>query len=344
MRLLLSSLVLAAAVTASGPALAQLSATDEANARFQTGVKYYEQRDFESARLAFAQSYAVLQKPSILMNLGLSEVYSNHPLEAIPHLEQFIKDASSPADRRERARRALEEAMKKTGHLAVKASPEASVTVDGKPPAQTPPAVVHVAPGAHTVEAKAGAKTKNAAVDAKAGETTNVDVSFDAPPPVAATPVVAQPPPNPVTPVTEPPRELGYTESFWGVRSIGGLAVVGAGAVFVGLGFAAKADESDQSDKLDALSGSIPPGGCAGAAPNAGCAAVKGAAEARNDASARATTFLGVGAAAVGVGGLLVLSAAIWPHRYTRSTALVSPRIIPVTGPKQAGLLFTAEF
>ena len=115
-RLRFASLFLFAALATStpAPAFAQgLSAQEEASARFQTGLKYYDAHDFESARLAFTQAYAVLQKPSILLNLALSELYSNHPVAAIGHFEQYIADASTPPDKRAKAKKHLEEALKK---------------------------------------------------------------------------------------------------------------------------------------------------------------------------------------------------------------------------------------
>ncbi len=343
------SLVLAAVVTAGSPASAgPLNAQEEAAARFQTGLKYYDARDFESARLAFTQAYAVLQKPGILLNLALSELYSTHPVEALTHFEQYLKDPSAPADKRDRAKKAMEEAFKKTGHLAVKTAPEAQISVDGKV-SPSSPALLHVLPGAHSIEARLGGKTKTATADARAGETTSVDLAFDKES-VSALPAVAPAPATATTTVppadprfTEPPHEMVSTETFWGVRSIGGLVLLGAGAAGVVVGLVSKGQQSTQADKVDRLGAAIPPGACTNA-PSADCRDLAEATSARNDASARAGTFFVLGGAAAGVGGALVVSAILWPNRRDSATARIVPRILPLTGSRQAGLLFTSEF
>lgn len=188
----IASCFLVALLGASPSAGAQsLSAQDEANARFQTGLKYYDNHDFESARLAFKQAYAVLQKPSILLNLALSELYSSHPLDAIVHFEEYMKDPSTPPDKRDKAKGHLQEAMKKTAHLQIRTASEAQVTVDGRPVSPPYTSAIHVMPGAHAVEAKLGAKTKSANVDPKPGDTVPIDLTFEG----EANP----PPPSPPT-------------------------------------------------------------------------------------------------------------------------------------------------
>ena len=334
-------LVLASVVAVGGRASADpLTAQEEAAARFQTGLKYYDARDFESARLAFTQAYAVLQKPGILLNLALSEVYSNRPVEALTHFEQYLKDPSAPADKRDRAKKAMDEAFKKTGHLSVKTAPEAQLKIDGNASAS---ALIHVMPGPHTIEARLGGKTKIATAEARAGETTSVEIEFDKESAAAVTPVA--PPASVAEPhVTEPPREAVRSESFWGLRSISGLVLLGVGVVGVGVGFAAKDVESTQSDNDNRLTAGLPSNFTCAQMPNADCQSLAAAVTARNDASSRASTFFVLGGVAAGVGVALVISAIVWPHRRDTSSARAVPRIVPVTGPRQAGLLFTSEF
>jgi hypothetical protein len=344
-RLPIASFLFIAALAAQAPAFAQgLSANDEANARFQTGLKYYDARDFESARLAFTQAYAVLQKPSILLNLALSELYSNHPVEAIAHLEQYMNDPSTPADKREKAKKPLDEAMKKTGHLEIRTAPQAQVRLDGKPIAVTA-SPVHVMPGAHALEAKLGAKTKTANVEAKAGETTAVDLAFEqepapgpATPPPSSTAASPAPPPGTDPGPTEPPPTSPTRESFWGLRSIGGLALAGVGAVALGAGVVFKGSEASDRDRANELAAGLPPSGCTGST-TAQCRDLADAVQSRDDAAQNASTMFVVGGVTLGVGAVLVASALVWPHR--RET---TARIVPLAGPKQAGLLFSTNF
>lgn len=332
-RLPIASFFFVAALAAQAPAFAQgLSASDEANARFQTGLKYYDARDFESARLAFTQAYAVLQKPGILLNLALSELYSNHPVEAVGHLEQYIADPSTPADKREKARKHLDEAMKKTGHLEVRTAAQAQVKLDGRPLAPLPP-TVHVMPGAHTLEAKLGTKTRTASVDAKAGETTPVDLAFEpetAPAPVApptssgnpSTP----PPSGDVHPPTEPPPTEPSSPSVarWLVPV--GLGAVAVGGLAMGIGFASAHDSSVEDADALLRGGNI----CA----DRTSAACREREEKLSDADTQATLSLVgyVGAAVFGAAAIGTL--VFWPRGSSRSGAVV---VTPLVGSTMGG-------
>ena len=179
---------------------AREAAENDARRRFERGVEAYDRHDFESARFAFAQAYVVMPRPSILHNLAFAELYSGHLLEALSHFQELLKDPSAPPADKDRARRGLEEAMKKTGQYAVTVTPGATLTVDGTRPREMPPSHVHVMPGRHVLEATLEGKTKSVTSEAKSGETTNVDLSFDhespVPPPASAP--VKTPPPRPV--------------------------------------------------------------------------------------------------------------------------------------------------
>ncbi|HSO40686.1 MAG TPA: hypothetical protein VLT33_49510 [Labilithrix sp.] len=332
---------LAVALLAFAPAAsAQLSARDEAKARFETGLKYYDAHDFESARIAFAQAYAVLQTPNVLVNLGRSELYSNHPVDALAHFDQVIADASAPADKRADAKRLRDEAFKKTGHLVVKTSPDAELKLDGRTvtPVPTP---IHVMPGAHALEARlAGtSKPKIATVDARAGETTNVDLTFEREAATVAAPPIARPAAPASEPLVEPPAAAAEG-SFWGWRSVGGLALLGAGAVALGMGTGFKVDQGSKADRVREIDGRLPPGACEGAAVSQDCRDLQSALDARNSDKARGDTLLVLGGASMVAGGVLVLTAALWPHRNQTSGL----RIVPVSGPKHAGLILSSSF
>jgi hypothetical protein len=336
----LSTIAVAGVVAIAGaaPSVAQadpLTAQDEANARFQTGLKYYDARDFESARLAFTQAYAVLQKPGILLNLALSELYSNRAVDALGHFEQYLKDAAPPPDKRERAQKAMQEAYERTGHVAIKSAPGAEVRIDDKPLASIAP-VVHVTPGTHAVSARLGDKSKTVSVEAHVSETVTADVTFDAD--------AAPPSKSPASSaalsgaaVDGPPREP-RGETFWGFRSVTGLALLGVGAIGLGIGFAAKGTESSEGDRVTALGAQLPADACSrSASPQ--CTELASAVDARDSAASRASTFLAIGGVAAGAGALLVVSAIVWPHRRSASTALA-----PMVGPHQAGLFFRSDF
>lgn len=318
-----------------------LTAQSEAQARFQTGLKYYDARDFESARLAFTQAYAVLQKPAILLNLALSEVYTDRPVEALEHLDRYLAETNLPEDKRERAKRAYDEAFKKTAHLALTVVPGTDVKVDGEAVSPIPP-LVHLKPGAHLVEGVRGKLTKTVAVDAVAGETTKVDVRLADDPGQAATPSPAKPDATVhagAPPFTAPPPAGGAETTFLGWRSITGLALLGAGSVALVFGVVARGDASDAGDRATSLSGSLPnDGSTCTTTPSPTCNELARSVQDRNDAQARSDVLLVTGGAGLAVGAGFVASAFLWPHRRASQAARLGP------GPTAFGLSFSTVY
>lgn len=305
------------ALLASSPATATaqgLSAQDEANARFQTGLKYYDNHDFESARLAFKQAYAVLQKPSILLNLALSELYSNHALDSLPHFEDYIKDPSTPPDKREKARKHLEEAMKKTSHLQIRTATDAEVKIDGRVVAP-PYTMVHVMPGAHAVEARVGAKTKSANIDAKPGDTIPMDLLIEgepsAPPIDASSSSDARSSMSP--PTAEPPVVPPEPSSWWMTRTLGVVAWVGGAAAVTAGGVLLKSADDKADDGRRAAEG-VPT--CTGISSPA-CDAARDAASTSAQLMSGATVALVGGATLVASGFVLFL----WPRQKTTANS-----------------------
>ena len=321
---------LLAALLITVPAFAQ-TPEQEANARFQAGLRYYDAREFEPARLAFTQAYSVLPKPGILINLALSELYSGHELESITHLEQYLADPSAPADKRDRAQRTLDEAMKKTSHLSLKSTPGSEVKVDNKLVSLS---TVHVMPGAHTLEARAGDKSKKESVTLAAGEKKEVDLSFDAPA------VVTPPPGGSGTKIETPPPPIEHDDgSYFGIRSVvGGVLIVG-GSVMLGVGFASKASASDSKDKVASLGVGLPATACTGTTPAMQCAEITQAADDYKSSKSRANTLISLGIAGLGVGVVVFASSFIWKHK-----SFIGSTLVPQVGPGTARLDFTTNF
>jgi hypothetical protein len=334
-----------------------LTAQSEAQARFQTGLTYYDARDFESARLAFTQAYAVLQKPGILLNLALSELYTNRPVDAINHLERYLAEKDLPVDKRDRAKKAFDDAYKKTGHVALAVLPGTEVKVDGVALASPLPAVLHVAPGTRVLDAVRGKATRAATVQAQAGEKKSVDLRIDdeaagpmpKAPEVAASAVPAAEPP--ATSGGGAPREAGAgaldpappageTRSFFGWRAYTGFALVGVGAVGIIVGAVESSDADSSKEKLVALSPSLPSGrsSCLGSSSPL-CAQADQLRSERADASALGKTLLWVGGISGGAGFCLLVSAAIWRHpKFLGQSARLGP------GPGLAGLSFSTTY
>lgn len=323
-----------------------LSATDEANARFQTGLKYYDNHDFESARLAFKQAHAVLQKPSILLNLALSELYSNHALDAIAHFEEYIRDPSTPSDKRDKARKHLDEAMKKTAHLQIRTAADAQVTVDGRPIAPPYTAAIHVMPGPHSIEARLASKTKTANVDPKPGDTVPVDLTFEGEPvPAPADPTTnpsANPPPS-HPPNTEPSPitpSSSRSTAGWVVPIALGVGALGSAAV----GFVFAQQNQSSLDEAEALRRAGPSNICADrSSPQ--CQAYESKLD---DASSQATvSTIGYVASGVLLAGAIA-TFIFWPKSSTRSSAIITrpttSSITPFVTPSSSGAFASITF
>lgn len=160
----------------SAPSAQDDAATRDAKARFEEGLKRYEAGDFEGARVAFQQAYSVLHAVDILYNLALSELRSNRPVEALGHLQEYLKDKRPTEPERAKASKYLAEAHAKTGHVFVDAPTGAQVLVDDvalerKAPVKDP---VTVTSGKHVCSVRLDGKTQTVEVVASPGQSVTV--------------------------------------------------------------------------------------------------------------------------------------------------------------------------
>ena len=217
---------------------AQDSATAEARARFDEGIKLVEAGDHESARLKFNQAWALLKSPAILFNLARSEQLSNHPVEALEHYRQFAKTPPDPKVtdvQRQRAAENITELAKKVGQIEIEAPAGARITVDGRAidAGNTDP--VPVTPGKHVVEAIFDGKVKSVTVECTAGTITKAKL-ID---PVSAGSAhlhlrTAGRRQHGTRTRVPPPAE--EQPSFWTTGRIAGLGVFAGGLVGLGAG------------------------------------------------------------------------------------------------------------
>ncbi len=253
---LCAMLSVSAAAFSPATAMAQGDAmTEMARQRFQEGVKFYDQKQYEQARAAFLQAWALKHHPAVLLNLAQSELRSGHEADAANHFAQYLRDnTNATALERREAEKGLSAAKAQVGEVTVNAENGAEVFVGDNPLGRSPlPGSVFVRPGAHTIHAKLGGDTKSATINVAAGQATTANLlAAGTPPPVAAVPDGASPPPEGTAPVpTEPgqppppPQEDHGTETFstsdsryepvpkWFVRQK--LAWVGAGVTGLGV-------------------------------------------------------------------------------------------------------------
>ena len=238
--------------------------TVQARARFKEGVDFYDKGQFENARLAFLQAYALKKHPAVLLNLAQSSAKAGHPLEAAKYFQQFIKESTSasPAQRTD-AENGLAEVRQKLGRIEIVAQAGTEITLDEKERLGTAPFAdpVDVEPGSHslrssseTVRVTANAGQK---VQARFGGGTAAVVPVPVPGP--ATPPSATPPPTEPGPTTEPPAESGKHTNL--LSRPDNMTPVVIGTVVFGVGLAGAiifaAFKADSQSKADSVAAEI---------------------------------------------------------------------------------------
>ncbi len=273
----------------------------DAQARFDEGLQRVKRGDSEGARLAFTQAYSVLKTPEVAFNLALSELKTNHSLEALEHFRFYSKDPKLTDVERARAERYIHDASTKVGHVSLRISPGAAVKLDDR--LVDPQSTMDVEPGKHRIVVSYEDVPKAADVDVGAGATASVDLTREAQAPVA--PIV-------VHDVVEAKRQAVAFPPPPQTLVLGGLALVALG---VGIGFSV--DSSHQSSLID----SSAPGVCAN--PQAAdCQARQSALDAHGrDVTVSTAMYI---SSAVAVAGA-VITWILWPS--TR----------PVSGSAQSG-------
>ena len=290
----LALLVALAPVAATTVSYAQQQADDPttkaARARFQEGVDFFDKGQYEQARAAFLQAYALKRHPAVLVNLAQSCLKSNHALEAAKYYQQYLKEAQNltPAQKAD-AEKGLAESRAKLGRLDVQAAQGSEITVDnervGFAPLSEP---LDVEAGAHAIRTKApDGSISEQRITVTAGQTLPVKfgtVVANPPPtnppptnPPPTNPPVDNPPPTnppptnpppgvgapidntnpPPPPDTGPSKPLNPTPFWIGAGVSGGVMVVGfvLGGIFAGLKDSANSKYLENQAKIRAAGG-----------------------------------------------------------------------------------------
>ena len=193
---------------AQGSGGAPDAVTEMARKRFQEGVALFDKGDYQRARAAFLQAWALKKHPAVLLNLAQSELRGGDSVAAARHFALYLRDYPSTPDReRTEARKGLDEARRRTGLIEVLSDlAGADVLIDGEDVGRTPlPDVVDVSPGGHDVELRlAGRDPLRGHVEVTAAQRVTITLSPASAPPLVAPPPPA-PPPTATTPAEEPP-------------------------------------------------------------------------------------------------------------------------------------------
>jgi tetratricopeptide (TPR) repeat protein len=323
------------AQTPPRPDSAEDPASKDAHARFQEGLKRYEVGDFDGARIAFLQAYSVLHAVDILYNLSLSELRSGRPVEALHHLQEYMRDPRPTEEERARATKYVAEAHSRTGHVLVEAPPGAIVamddaTVDKLTPLKEP---IDVTVGTHVCSLRTGGKLQTAQVVARAGE--SVTVSF------AGDEVKREAVGRPSGVVASPPSlPLGGSASRWPAAKIAALAAfsgASVGALALGLGY--KVGQDNSRAEASALSARSLGVSCTGSASPPECAQADALKSDYDRDRTLSAVFFGAGAVCAAGALATVL---LWPNGV--SSLPRESRVAPFATRGGASLAWSGEF
>jgi hypothetical protein len=262
---------------------------------FKEGIAAFDRRDFEAARVAFLQTFALKPSaPVVRRNLGLAEIYSGHYLEGARRLGRVIHttDEGTSADRA----RMVDSLKKAEAHLervTVEVNVEgAEIQIGDVDLGVSPlPFAWYLEPGSYDVRvSKPGFVAYTESRLARAGNALHLRVNLKAvpidepAPPLLPPALVAQP----------APLEVPHGPNPW-VLVAGGLLTAGGLATGLTLSLFA----ADNSDKVDRLGDSIS-GGCPNENPQtqAQCEELADAASAHDRQVRWATVSFALGAAA----------------------------------------------
>ena len=269
---LLSGTVLLGASSAFAAPATRAAADEDttvamARERFKEGVAFFDQKQYDKARVAFLQAYALKKHPAVLLNLAQSELRCGHEVEAAKHFSAYLRETTTASDaERQAAEAGLNATRSSVALLDVNVDESgAEIYVDGSLEGVSPlPAPLFVGPGAHNIEARKGGKTKTQQVNTSAGRQFMADLRF-APKVTAPEAVVAPPKASANTaeqqpvPLAEEPEPSGRRKPFfaWLVSSPGGIVGLGLTGVGLGGGIGLAIASGKNYDNADSIAGQI---------------------------------------------------------------------------------------
>ena len=146
------------------------------------GVEAFRKGNYEEARLAFTECYALMPKSDVLRNLSISEIQSGHYVSAARHLRQLLAAGELPTSVREEATTRLAQAEAQIGQLGVAVDVTgADISIDGNNVGRSPlDGSWYIEPGLHEVTvSKPGYPVDKRQIFALAGVAIPVEVSLE---------------------------------------------------------------------------------------------------------------------------------------------------------------------
>ncbi len=336
--------------------------TIQARARFKEGVDFYDKGQYENARLAFLQAYALKKHPAVLLNLAQSTAKAGHPLEAAKYFQQFLKESTTASpQQRQDADSGLAEVRQKLGRIEVVAPAGTEITLDEKERLGTAPFAdpIDVDPGSHSLRSS----SETVRVTANAGQ--KVQARFGGgggAPPIAVVPI---PPPSTANPAATPPPDNGTTQPPDSDSGDGQKKKLPLWPGFVGVGLAAAgwigtivfaAFKSDAQSKADSVAADIRTK--AGARAQGICSSTAQADITRfgpacqtlKDNNSKVDTNATIANVSLAVAIPATLFAVTWlivipiVNKKRSQSAFIEPTITPYAGPGEGGLNLSTRF
>ncbi len=154
-----------------------------ARQRFREGVQFYDQREYDKARLSFRQAYALKPHPAVLLNLAQSELRSGHPDDAATHFSEYLHNNTVSDTDKQETELGFAAAKSKVAEVTVVVdTPGAQLTVDGADRGTAPlTSPLYLMPGTHSFDATMTDRHATKSVTTSAGQTTSVNLNLRPP-------------------------------------------------------------------------------------------------------------------------------------------------------------------
>lgn len=320
--------------------------TQEARQRWEEGIRAVHIKDYERARIAFKQAYALKPHDRTLRNLGVMEVYTGHYLEAARNLTRALRSNTEATEAElEELRLILAEAEAHVGKLSIEVEPhDAEIRVNGEPLEHVASRTEwHVPPGNHTVVLhKVGFRSETRQVSVKAAERSDVKVKLREESVAASSaPPVARPP-------ASSSGEPAHDDSMQPAKTI---VLIGSGALTVASAavwavFGSKyGDAQDEARTLRARAheefGDRPCARGRGAG-SAVCTELNDRNHERADA-AQVANYAMIGTLVFGAATVAATTWILWPQDHPDSSR-AGMTIRPWLSVRDAGCAFTGRF
>ncbi|MCL2449462.1 MAG: PEGA domain-containing protein [Polyangiaceae bacterium] len=352
-----------------------------ARARFKEGVDYYDKGQFEAARAAFLQAYALKKHPAVLLNLAWSCLKSGHVLEGERYFRQFLSEGGADVSEKQRAdaNDGINQAHLKLGRLEVAAAPAGTdVSVDGESVGVTPlPDPTYIEAGARAVKLRApDGTTATENVTVVGGDRVQAHFARGGPsapatatatPPGLGAPLApeAPPPEAPAAPATtaavstrlapsQPPTPPSHSHEGMSILPFvfGGVLVAAGAATAIVMKFARDSAQTKANETAGQISQyeaahMISPARCASSSSMAPLAtAVVGACAQWRSDNTQVNEDATIANVAIGVGAAALVGTVIYGIVYATHSkpSVAQATVTPLVGPSFGGLSLEAKF